>query len=123
MVRQERGERTPWRTFLTAHWETVAATDFFTIEVATVRRLVTYCVLVVIEFFLPKVHIAGITSGPAGAVMMQVGRNLTDPLDGFSARQGIAHPGPRPEVHHGVLRLARARWNRCRSGCRTVHRI
>ena len=34
----KRGERTPWRTFLTAHWETVAATDFFTIEVATVRR-------------------------------------------------------------------------------------
>ena len=43
----ERGERTPWRTFLAAHWETVAATDFFTVEVATVRRLVTYYVLVV----------------------------------------------------------------------------
>ena len=23
----ERGERTPWRTFLAAHWETVAATE------------------------------------------------------------------------------------------------
>ncbi len=45
----ERGERTPWRTFLTAHWESFAATDFFTVEVATVRRLVTYYVLVVIE--------------------------------------------------------------------------
>ena len=40
----ERGERTPWRTFLTAHWESVAATDFFTVEVATFRRLVTYYV-------------------------------------------------------------------------------
>ncbi len=38
----ERGERTPWRTFLTAPWESVAATDFFTVEVATFRRLVTY---------------------------------------------------------------------------------
>ena len=28
-------------------------------------------------------HIAGITPGPDGAFMMQVGRNLTDPLDGF----------------------------------------
>ena len=37
----ERSERTPWRTFLAAHWETVAATDFFTVEVATIRRLVT----------------------------------------------------------------------------------
>ena len=59
---QERSERTPWRTFLAAHWETVAATDFFTVEGATVRRLVTYYVLVVIELSSRKVHIAGITS-------------------------------------------------------------
>jgi len=37
----ERGERTPWRTFLTAHREAVTATDFFTVEVATFGRLVT----------------------------------------------------------------------------------
>ena len=79
----ERGERTPWRTFLTAHWESVAATDFFTVEVATFRRLVTYYVLVVIELSSRKVHIAGITPGPDSAFMMQVGRNLTDPVDGF----------------------------------------
>ena len=79
----ERSERTPWRTFLAAHWETVAATDFFTVEVATVRRLVTYYVLVVIELSSRKVHIAGITPGPDGPFMMQVGRNLTDPFDGF----------------------------------------
>ncbi len=30
-----------------------------------------------------KVHIAGITPGPDGAFMMQVARNLTDPVDGF----------------------------------------
>ncbi len=69
--------------FLTAHWETVAATDFFTIEVATVRRLVTYYVLVVIELSSRKVLIAGITPGPDSAFMMQVGRNVTDPVDGF----------------------------------------
>ena len=79
----ERSERTPWRTFLAARWETVAATDFFTVEVATVRRLVTYYVLVVIELSSRKVHIAGITPGPDGPFMMQVGRNLTDPFDGF----------------------------------------
>ncbi len=79
----ERSERTPWRTFLAAHWETVAATDFFTVEVATVRRLVTYYVLVVIELSSRKVHIAGITPGPDGPFMMRVGRNLTDPFDGF----------------------------------------
>ncbi len=79
----ERGERTPWRTFLTAQWETVAATDFFTVEVATVGRLVTYYVLVVIELSSRKVHIAGITPRPDSAFMMQIGRNLTDPMDGF----------------------------------------
>ena len=78
-----RGERTPWRTFLTAHWESVAATDFFTVEVATFRRLVTYYVLIVVELSSRKVHIAGITPGPDSAFMMQVGRNLTDPVDGF----------------------------------------
>ena len=79
----ERGERTPWRTFLTAHWEAVAATDFFTVEVATLGRLVTFYVLVGIELSSRKVHVAGITPGPDSAFMMQVGRNLTDPVDGF----------------------------------------
>ena len=43
----------------------------------------TYYVLVVIELSSRKVHIAGITPGPDGPFMMQVGRNLTDPFDGF----------------------------------------
>ena len=47
------------------------------------RRLVTYYVLIVIELSSRKVHIAGITPGPDSAFMMQVGRNLTDPVDGF----------------------------------------
>ena len=42
-----------------------------------------YYVLVVIELSSRKVHIAGITSGPHSAFMMQIGRNLTDPMDGF----------------------------------------
>ena len=81
--RREVSGRTPWRTFLTAHWETVAATDFFAVEVVTFRRLVTYYVLVVIEVSSRKVHVAGITPGPDSAFMMQVARNLTDPVDGF----------------------------------------
>lgn len=35
----ERSDRTPWRTFLSAHWEAVAATDFFTVELVTFGRL------------------------------------------------------------------------------------
>ena len=33
----ERGKHTSGSTFLKAHWECVAATDFFTVEVCTVR--------------------------------------------------------------------------------------
>jgi putative transposase len=44
----ERGKRTSWSTFLKAHWESIAATDFFTVEVVTLRGLVTHYVL----FFL-----------------------------------------------------------------------
>jgi len=46
---------------------------------------VTYYVLVVIEFSSRKIHVAGITPRPEPdrAFMMQVGRNLTDPFDGF----------------------------------------
>ena len=43
----------------------------------------TYYVVIVIELSSRKVHIAGITPGPNSAFMMQVGRNLTDPIDGF----------------------------------------
>jgi hypothetical protein len=37
----ERKKRTSWKTFLKAHWEVIAATDFFTVEVWTLRGLVT----------------------------------------------------------------------------------
>ena len=36
-----------------------------------------------IELSSRKVHVAGITPGPDSAFMMQVARNLTDPVDGF----------------------------------------
>jgi hypothetical protein len=39
---QKRNNRISWRTFLKAHWEVIAATDFFAIEVLTPRGLVTY---------------------------------------------------------------------------------
>jgi hypothetical protein len=33
----ERGTKTPWKTFLAAQWDTVAAADFFAVEVLTFR--------------------------------------------------------------------------------------
>jgi putative transposase len=45
----ERGKRTSWSTFLRAQWESIAATDFFSVEVVTLRGLVTHYVLFFID--------------------------------------------------------------------------
>jgi putative transposase len=72
-----------WSQFLKLHWEVLAATDFFTVEVATWRGLVTYYVLVVMELSTRSVHIAGITPNPHDAFMTQCACQLTDDGDGF----------------------------------------
>ena len=72
-----------WATFLKSHWEVLAATDFFTVEVMTLRGLVRYHVLFVIEQCTRCVEIAGIVPEPDGRWMAQVARNLTDAVDGF----------------------------------------
>ena len=72
-----------WAQFLKMHCEVLAATDFFTVEVATWHGLVTYYVLVVMEVATRRVEIAGITPHPTAAFMPQCARQLTDPLEGF----------------------------------------
>ena len=79
----ERGKRTTWNQFLKVHWDVLAAADFFTVEVWGLRGLVTYYVFFAIELATRRIEIVGITPGPDEAWMMQIGRNLTDPLDGF----------------------------------------
>ncbi|MBM4319467.1 MAG: transposase family protein [Deltaproteobacteria bacterium] len=61
----------------------MAAADFFTVEVLTLFGLVRYSVLFVMKLKTRTVEIAGITSQPSEAWMMQVARNLTDAADGF----------------------------------------
>ena len=61
----------------------MAATDFFTVEVWTLQGLVTHYVLFFIELGTRSVHVAGITINPNELFMMQVGRNLTDVVDGL----------------------------------------
>ena len=65
------------------HWEVLGATDFFTVEVWTLRGLVRYHVLFVIRLSTRKVHVAGIVPEPDGEWMKQIARNLTDCSDGF----------------------------------------
>jgi transposase InsO family protein len=72
-----------WKTFLKAHWSSVAAADFFTTEVWTSRGLVTFYTLFVIDLATRVVHIAGTTTSPDTAFVKQIARNLTDMVDGF----------------------------------------
>ena len=73
----------PWSRFLRAHWECLVATDFLTLEVCTIRGLVTHDVLFFIDIADRAVKIAGITPHADSRWMRQIARNLTDPNDGF----------------------------------------
>jgi transposase InsO family protein len=79
----ERSRRTPWKTFLHAHWVGLTAADFFTVKVITLAGLKRYLVFFVIELHTRRVHIAGIHPQPSGVWVEQMARNLTDPVDGF----------------------------------------
>ena len=68
----ERGTKTPWKTFLAAHWDGLAAADFFTVEVLTWRGLVRYVVFFVMKLKTRTVEIAGITSQPHEPWMTQI---------------------------------------------------
>jgi transposase InsO family protein len=81
----ERSKRTTWSTFLKAHWKILAASDFFNVEVWTLRGMVTHYIVFVISLADRIVHIAGITTRPDDAWMLQLGRNLLDAESGALA--------------------------------------
>jgi hypothetical protein len=73
---------TPWGALLKAHWGAFVAADFFTTEVWTVRGLITYYTLFVIELHTRRVQIVGSTPYPDEAFVLQIARALTDASDG-----------------------------------------
>ncbi|MEO2019078.1 MAG: integrase core domain-containing protein [Fuerstiella sp.] len=68
---------------LKAHWDSIFATDFTTVEVWTRNGLVTFYVLAVMHLKTRRVHIAGITPSPNATWMTQVCRDMTDCEGGF----------------------------------------
>ena len=78
----ERSRKTTWKEFLTRHWELVVAADFFTVEVWTARGLKRFLILFFIDLSTRRVEIAGMASNANGLWMSQVGRNVTDAVDG-----------------------------------------
>jgi putative transposase len=75
--RQNASARQPGRHSFEFTWALLAATDFFTAEVLTLRGLVTYYVLFFIHLESRRVVIAGITVHPYERWMEQIARNVT----------------------------------------------
>ncbi len=65
----ERQRTTTWADFIRAHLSVLAGTDFFSVEVLTLRGMVTYYVLFFLHLESRRVVIAGITQHPNEAWM------------------------------------------------------
>jgi putative transposase len=74
---------TSWRTFVRSHAHLIAAADFFTTEVWTIRGTVRHLTLFVIDIATRRVHIVGTTESPTSGWMEQMALNLTDCEEGF----------------------------------------
>jgi hypothetical protein len=79
----ERRRQTTWKAFVKSHWDVLAVIDFTIIEVWTMRGLITYYLLLVMELATRRIHFAGCTPNPDDPWMKQIARNLTDVEDGF----------------------------------------
>ena len=78
----ERKTRTTWRECLAAHWDVLAAADFFTVEVWTPRGLTRFPGLVLSHLASRRGQIAGISAEPDGPGVTQLMRNAPDAEDG-----------------------------------------
>ena len=79
----DRTKRIKWRQFIASHLDVLCSTDFFTIELLTLKGLKRVTVMFVVELSTRRVHLTGLTSKPCGKWMDQMARNLTDCEDGF----------------------------------------
>lgn len=75
-----------WATFIARHLNLIVATDLFTVEIPSLKGLVTYYVLFFIDLDTRVVRIGGITTSPNEQWMLQVARNLT--MEGNSFFEG-----------------------------------
>ena len=77
MQQGEGAKRTRWSTFLKAHWECLTATGFLSVEVHTMKGLVTYYVLFFIKIASRSVHFAGLTAHPDIGVPNEIRTRVT----------------------------------------------
>ncbi len=79
----KRKHTTSWKDFIRTHLDVLAGTDFFTVEVVTLKGLVSYYVLFFIHLESRKVCLAGMTPHPHEEWMQQIARNVTLETWGF----------------------------------------
>ena len=79
----KRKQTSSWKDFIRAHMAVLVATDFFTVEVLTLRGLITYYVLFFIDLESRRVCLAGVTRHPEQEWMEQMARNVTMEDSGF----------------------------------------
>ena len=82
---QRRKAGMSWAQFLKLHWEVLAATDFFTVEVVTWHGLVTYYVLVVMELATRRVQMAGSVNTRLGSISKVPGVDGAAPIAATAA--------------------------------------
>ncbi|HSX80570.1 MAG TPA: helix-turn-helix domain-containing protein [Candidatus Saccharimonadia bacterium] len=88
----KRKKTTTWKECIRTHMEVLMATDFFTAEVWTLGRLVTYYVLFFVHLGSRKIRVAGVTPHPNEQWMVQMARNITMDEWGFlSPGQYLIH--------------------------------
>src|SRR3954454_22006065 len=79
----ERNRKTTWQEFLARHWDLIVAADFFTVEVWTRKGLQRFMILFFLDLSTRQVEIAGLASIANGLWMAQIGRRVTDAVDGI----------------------------------------
>jgi putative transposase len=79
----KRKQAISWKDFIRSHMEVLVGTDFFTVEVLTLKGLVTYYVLFFIHLESRWVSLAGMTPCPGREWMEQQARNATMEEWGF----------------------------------------
>jgi hypothetical protein len=118
----KRKQATSWKDFIRAHMTVLVATDFFTLEVPTLRRLITYYVLFFIHLISPPsdptreaagrhpsnrnswsitVESLAVSSNPASASGLQVSRFITTKI--VHVGSSIQLVGCFRQTHHGVI--------------------
>ena len=83
----KRKQTTSWKDFIRAHMAVMVGTDFFTVEVLTLKGLKTYYVLFFIHLESRRICLAGVTGHPDQEWMEQMARNVTMEENGFLANR------------------------------------